>query len=178
MRWGKNDLNQLTTHTLIIIRASQPRFTKGLGSFAFFLGIEVLWGSTRHGTCMEQAKSCPTLAIMGLQLSRSTGPKLNNEKLYHNTVGALWYITITRLEVSYIVNKLSRFLHCPTDMYRKACKWVLRCLHGSIDHGLHIQSASGFSLTSFSYADWIRCVDDPRSANGFYVFLHYKKKRE
>ena len=56
-------------------------------------------------------------------------------------------------------------------MYRKACKWVLRCLHGSIDHGLHIQSASGFSLTSISDADWVRCVDDPRSANGFYVFL-------
>ncbi|RVW37259.1 hypothetical protein CK203_104628 [Vitis vinifera] len=60
---------------------------------------------------MEQAKSCPTLAIMGLQLSSSTGPKLNNEKF--------------------------------------------------IDHGLHIQSASGFSLTSFSDADWVKCVDDP-----------------
>ena len=60
-----------------------------LGSFPFFLGIEVLWGSTRHGTCMEQAKSCPTQSIMRLQLSSSTGPKLNNEKLYHNTVGAL-----------------------------------------------------------------------------------------
>ena len=71
---------------------------------------------------MEQAKSCPTPAVMDLQLSSSSGPKLNNEKVYHNTVGALQYVTITRLEISYTVNKLSQFLHCPTDMYRKACK--------------------------------------------------------
>ena len=38
-----------------------------------------------------------------------------------------------------------------------------RYLHGNIDHGLHIQSASGFSLTSFSDTDW--------STNSFYVFL-------
>ena len=44
-------------------------------------------------------------------------------------------------------------------------------MHGSIDHGLHIQSASAFSLTSFLDADWVRCVDDPRSVIGFYVFL-------
>ena len=46
-----------------------------------------------------------------------------------------------------------------------------RYLHGNIDHGLHIQSASGFSLTSFSDTDWASCVNDQRSTNGFYVFL-------
>ena len=44
-------------------------------------------------------------------------------------------------------------------------------LHGSIDRGLHNQSASGFSLTSFSDANWASCVDERRSTNGFYVFL-------
>ena len=56
-------------------------------------------------------------------------------------------------------------------MYRRGCKWVLTYLHGSIDRGLHNQSASGFSLTSFSDANWASCVDERRSTNGFYVFL-------
>ena len=60
---------------------------------------------------------------------------------------------------------------CPTDMHWKACKRVLRYLCGSIDHGLHIQPAFRFSLTSFSDADWASCVDDRRSTSGFCVFL-------
>ena len=96
---------------------------------------------------------------------------MNNEKLYRNIIGALQYLTITRPEISYIVNKLSQFLHCPTDMHWKACEQVLRYLRRSIDHGLHIQPASRFSLTSFSDADWVSFVDDRRSTSGFCVFL-------
>ena len=96
---------------------------------------------------------------------------MNNEKLYRNIIGALQYLTITRPEISYIVNKLSQFLHCPIDMHWKACKRVLRYLCGSIDHGLHIQPAFQFNLTSFLDADWASCVDDRWSTSGFCVFL-------
>lgn len=50
---------------------------------------------------------------MSLQLSSSSGHKLNNEKLYRGTVGALQYLRITRPEISYIVNKLSQFYIVP-----------------------------------------------------------------
>ncbi|KAL6317462.1 hypothetical protein AAG906_030215 [Vitis piasezkii] len=40
---------------------------------------------------------------MSLQLSSSSGQKLNNEKLYRGTVGALQYLRITRPEISYIL---------------------------------------------------------------------------
>lgn len=41
---------------------------------------------------MEQAKSCTTVAIMGIQVSNSSG-SLNNEKLYHKSQpwGAVQY---------------------------------------------------------------------------------------
>ena len=61
----------------------------------------------------EQAKSCPTLAIMCLQLSSSSGPKLNNEKSYQNTVRALQYFTNTQVEISYIVIKLGFYIVPP-----------------------------------------------------------------
>ena len=96
---------------------------------------------------------------------------MNNEKLHRNIIGALQYLTITRPEISYIVNKLSQFLHCPTDMQWKGCEQVLRYLRRSIDNGLHIQPASRFSLTSFSDADWVSFVDDRRSTSVFCVFL-------
>ena len=61
----------------------------------------------------EQAKSSPTLAIMCLQLFSSSGPKLNNEKSYQNTVRALQYLTNTQVEISYIVIKLSFYIVPP-----------------------------------------------------------------
>ena len=123
---------------------------KDFGELHYFLGIEAFRDST------------------GLYLTWS---KYILEKLYRNIIGALQYLTITRPEISYIVNKLSQFLHCPTDMHWKACEQVLRYLRRSIDHGLHIQPASRFSLTSFSDADWVSFVDDRRSTSGFCVFL-------
>ncbi|RVW37262.1 hypothetical protein CK203_088137 [Vitis vinifera] len=91
---------------------------------------------------MEQAKSCPTLAVMDLWLSSSTGPKLNNEKLYHNTVGTLQYVTITRLEISYIhldsVSLASQILIGPVvSMIKGPPMASMSFLVLALSHGVH-----------------------------------------
>lgn len=61
-------------------------------------------------------------------------------------------------------------------------KRILRYLHGTCDHGLHITHQSDAvlqaysdvtfnSLSAFSDADWAGCPNDRRSTGGFAIYL-------
>ncbi|KAL5738223.1 hypothetical protein ACOSP7_030984 [Xanthoceras sorbifolium] len=69
--------------------------------------------------------------------------------VYKSTIGALQYLTYTRPNISYIVNKLSQFLVSPKQTHWMACK----------------------RLEGYSDADWASSVDDRRSTSGSCVFL-------
>ena len=60
-------------------------------------------------TCMNGAKSIPTLMFFGNKLSLSQGEPFKDPSLYHSTIGALQYLTMIRLNISPAVNKLSEF---------------------------------------------------------------------
>lgn len=62
---------------------------------------------------------------------------MDNPILYRSIVGALQYVTITRLDISYVFGKLSLLLQSPMEIYWKACKRVLHYLKGTITHSLH-----------------------------------------
>jgi len=93
---------------------------KDLGSFNFFLGIEVLPYS--RGVVLSQqryildilkrtkmTKAKPTTSPMAssTHLSAFEGDLFNDPTLYRSTVGALHYLCITRPDISFSVNKLS-----------------------------------------------------------------------
>jgi hypothetical protein len=96
---------------------------------------------------------------------------------YRQMVGALQYVTLSRLDISFAVNKVCHFMHSPTENHWSAVKRILRFLHGTMDHGLllshsspsvlHAYADSTFhSLQAYSDADWPGCPDDvdPRGA--------------
>jgi hypothetical protein len=45
---------------------------------------------------------------------------------YRSVVGALQYLTLTRPDLSYAVNKVCQYLHAPTTMHWTAAKRILR----------------------------------------------------
>ncbi|GKB42388.1 retrovirus-related pol polyprotein from transposon TNT 1-94, partial [Tanacetum coccineum] len=65
-------------------------------------------------------------------------------------VGSLQYLAITRPDVSFAVNKLSQFMHAPTQLHLQALKRVLRYLKVTIHHGLFLNRKSAITLTAFS----------------------------
>ena len=103
-----------------MVQALHQAFSiKDLGSLNYFLGIEATRGP--HGlflsqqryildlllkTKMDQAKPCPTPMVSNLKLSKNVGDPFQDVTLYRSTVGALQYLTFTRPDISFSVNKV------------------------------------------------------------------------
>ena len=88
---------------------------------------------------MENTKPCLTLAVIGKSLTTEDGEPLRNPTPYRSIIGALQYLTNTRPDIVFIVNRLSQFLQSPTTLHWLGAKRVLRCLKGTQDMGLHIK---------------------------------------
>jgi histone deacetylase 1/2 len=86
-------------------------------------------------------------------------------------VGALQYLTLTRPDICFVVNKVCQFLHAPTTTHWSAVKRILCYIHGSLSLGLKIRKSPSAVVSAFSDVDWAGCVDDRRSTGGFAVFL-------
>ena len=90
---------------------------------------------------------------------------------YRSIVGALQYLTLTRPDISFSVNKVCQFLHAPTSLHWTAVKRILRYIQGSIGTGLKLCKSSSTAVSAFSDADWAECPDDRKSTGDFVVFL-------
>ncbi|KAH0688933.1 hypothetical protein KY290_017022 [Solanum tuberosum] len=51
------------------------------------------------------------------KLPSTSGVPFNDPILIRSTVGALKYLTFTRPDVAYAVNKVSQFVNCPLDVH-------------------------------------------------------------
>ncbi|CAM8890666.1 unnamed protein product [Rhodiola kirilowii] len=86
-------------------------------------------------------------------------------------VGGLLYLTLTRPDISFAVNKVCQYVSKPTDDHWEAVKRILRYVKGTIDTCLKFRRSSLTRLSIFTDADWAGCSDDRRSTGGFAIFL-------
>ena len=116
---------------------------KDLGKLNYFLGIEVL--SIDKGVCLNQRKYCLELlheyGMLGCKplstpletnfivSSGDTNEKdrlLENKKKIQKLIGKLIYLTITRPDISYVVQVLSQYMHKPRKSHLKIAFRLLR----------------------------------------------------
>ena len=159
---------------------------KDLGVLNYFLGIEV--NKTQDDILLTQEKYAKeVLQRVGMMDCKPVSTPLStSEKLsahegsllgskdatnYRSVVGALQYLTLTRPDLSYSVNKVCQYLHAPTMTHWIAVKRILRYLKHTVKIGLRISRSSSLLVSAFSDADWAGCSDDCRSTGGFDVFL-------
>ena len=96
---------------------------------------------TRVG--MHDCTSCPTPLSSTDKLSLNDGSPLGSEdsSRYRSIVGALQYLTLTRPDFSFSVNKVCQFLHAPTTAHWTAVKRILRYIRGTHTVGLTFQKS-------------------------------------
>ncbi|WVY93401.1 hypothetical protein V8G54_032489 [Vigna mungo] len=140
---------------------------KELGELDYFLGLEVkylpdsslIMTQTKYirdllsKTHMIEAHPISSPMVSNCKVSKHGADLFSDPTLYRSVGGALQYVTLTRLEISFSVNKY---------------------LKGTIFHELHFQVASphcSFSLKAYCDADWASDVDDRRSTSKAAIFL-------
>ncbi|XP_019164254.1 PREDICTED: uncharacterized protein LOC109160414 [Ipomoea nil] len=90
---------------------------------------------------------------------------------YRSLAGALQYLTVTRPDLSYAVNRLCQHMNSPTTADWAALKRVLRYVNGTLNLGLNISSSTSLDIHAYSDSDWAGNPDDRKSTSGFAVFL-------
>jgi len=159
---------------------------KDLGQLHYFLGIEVQ--KVKDGIHLAQTKYASNIlkrtgmtACKPVTTHLSTSEKLRIDEgellgpedatRYRSIVGGLQYLTLTRPDLSFAVNKVCQFLHAPTSQHWTAVKRILRYVKYTLGHGLKIARSSSLLVSAFADADWAGDPDDRRSSGGFAVYL-------
>jgi histone deacetylase 1/2 len=122
---------------------------------------------------MKNCKSSPTPLSTSEKLSAHEGEALGPEDStrYRSVVGALQYLTLTRPDISFSVNKVCQYLHAPTTIHWTAVKRILRYIKDTLTVGITFKKSMSTLISAFSDADWAGCIDDRRSTGGFAIFL-------
>ena len=105
------------------------------------------------------------------KLSDSEGDLLNNHSRYRRLVGWLIYLTITRLNITYSVNNLNRFMHAPRKPHWDAALCAVRYLKNGPGLGLLFSSNNSLQLKAYCDANWANCPMTRRSTSGYCVFF-------
>lgn len=114
----------------------QQQFTiKDLGILHYFLGIQVrrtlegfFLNQEQYFTDllakydMQHSSACPTPLAVGTDLYNPKSEPMSDLRLYQRALGALQYLTNTRPDICFAVNKLSQFLHSLCSIHWQAVK--------------------------------------------------------
>jgi histone deacetylase 1/2 len=174
--------NSLLLQRLIQLLSSEFKL-HDLGSVHYFLGIEVQ--STimdlmlcQHKYTLDILTRAGMLSCKPVDTPISTSkatilpdPLFSDATHFCQIVGTLQYLTVTRPDICFAVNRVCQFMHAPIDSHWAAMKRILRYLRGTTSHGLHITRSSSFALHGFTDADWASSVEDRKSTSGYLVFF-------
>ena len=112
-----------------IIRQLDSTFsTKDLGPLSYFCGVEVL--ATSSGLFLSQqnyvidllskhnmldSNPISTPLVIGTSLTANDGTAPVNAIMYCQVIDGLQHLQMTRLNISFVVNNLSQFMHAPSE---------------------------------------------------------------
>ena len=176
--------NNSTLVATIIKQLGDMFSLKDMSFLHFFLGIEVI--PTRAGLFLSQHKyvrelldhtrissakdvSTPLSTTQSFQLV--DGTVIVDRSKFRRIIGSLQYISLTRPDISFAVNKLSQFMHKPTTNHWTTTKRLFRYLKQTIFYGIQINKVGTPVLRTYLDVNWAGNVDGRISTSAFISFL-------
>lgn len=105
------------------------------------------------------------------KLTRTSIDLLHDHTAQKRLVGQLLYLTITKPNLSYLVQVLSQLMDKSTHSHMTAAQCVLRYLKSTPGQGIFISAPSICHLKAFSDSNQVSCVDTRSLVTIFYIFL-------
>ncbi|XP_026429342.1 uncharacterized protein LOC113325364 [Papaver somniferum] len=137
---------------------------KNLGRLQYFLGIEV-------SRSPKGAKIAPSPMEQHLKLLPNSGTPLSDPSIYRRLIGRLFYLQVTRPDITYSVNYLSQFMQQPCSGHLEAAHRVVRYLKGNVSNDIFLSATSSLSLAGYTDSDWAGCPTTRRSTTGYFAML-------
>ncbi|XP_022157372.1 uncharacterized protein LOC111024092 [Momordica charantia] len=167
----------------LVTKLSTEFALKDLGALHYFLGVEVQ--HTHNGFHITQSRYTRDILMKAkmLEVSPISTPmatsknkcphenELVDPTAYRSLVGSLQYLTLTRPDIHFYVNKACQHMQQPQMQHLRDVKCILRYLKHSLNHGISFRKNSSLNLYAFCDADWAACPTTRRSTSGIYVFL-------
>ena len=150
-------------------------FFSGVGVLATSIGlllsqkkyvIDIL---SKHN--MLASKHVSTLFVVDTSLTTLDGSASVNATMYHQVLGGLQHLRMTCPDISFVVNKLSHFMHVPSDHHWGAVKRLFHYLNGTRSLGIRLLVNTPLRLHGFSYTDYIGNPNDRTTTGAFLIFL-------
>ena len=93
---------------------------------------------------------------------------------YQRLVGRLLYLTSTRLDISFVVQCLSQFMHSPKTSHMEAAIRLVRYLKSEPGLGILMLSKGGNELKVLCDADWMHAllVGDQLQGTWYNIEVH------
>lgn len=144
-----------------------------IGELNFFLGLQV--NQTDKGIFisqskyvrellkkfgMDDSKLVSTPMVTRCKLSKDDESAKTDRSKYKYTIGGLLYLTTTRLNSMHVVCLVARFQADPKEAHVIVVKRIFRYLKGTPNYSLWYPKGVDFTLSAYTNADWVRCVDD------------------
>ncbi|XP_071695319.1 uncharacterized mitochondrial protein AtMg00810-like [Rutidosis leptorrhynchoides] len=120
---------------------------------------------------MSSCNPARTPVDTSAKLSASASPQVAEPAKYRSLVGALQYLTFTRPDILYAVQRVCLHMHDPREPHLHALRHIIRYLQGTLDYGLHIYKMASRHLVAYTDADWAGCPDTRRSTSGYCVYF-------
>ncbi|XP_070668571.1 uncharacterized mitochondrial protein AtMg00810-like [Malus domestica] len=156
---------------------------KDLGRLKYFLYIEM--ATSQKGLFINQRKYVMDLLIEAELLNCKLaaipldsklkldidGEFINNLSHYQRLVGKLIYLTITQLDITYVMSLVSQFMHAPSVKHLLIAKRILSYLKGSIARGILMKNNHFTQINGYMDSDWAGNLIDRKSTTGYFTFV-------
>ncbi|XP_066310008.1 uncharacterized mitochondrial protein AtMg00810-like [Miscanthus floridulus] len=159
-----SDLDALSYYLGIKVRQGKEELTLGQSAYACKL---------LERSDMTECKPCVTPMEERLKLTKASTAAKVDATLYRSIVGGLRYLVHTRLDITFVVGYVSRFMEDPREDHWAVVKRPLRYVKGTVDHRIIFPKTGGgkLQLIVFSDADMVGDIDGRQSTSGVLVFF-------
>ncbi|XP_016496191.1 putative mitochondrial protein AtMg00240 [Nicotiana tabacum] len=108
---------------------------------------------------------------------------LEDKGSYQRLIGRLLYLTMTRLDIAFVVQMLRQYMHAPKASHMDAARKVVKYIKSTPRLGLFMPTDSCKHLVAYYDSDWGVCVESRRSVTGYVVkfggaLIFWKKNEE